>query len=466
MTETILAIAGFLMVGIIVWGLVQSKITPVPVFVIVSVIVGMLVILPDYNLLFKSIDSGVRTTMPIAVLFIFSIIYFSLMNDVGMFDPFVNFLVKSAGTNVVLITVVTSIIAIIAHLDGALASTLLITVPAMLPIYKRLNMRPLVLLVIIGAAMSIMNLLPWGGPVARTAAITKLDINLLWKNLIPLQIVGCFVVVAFAAFMGAIEKKRGAGLAVGAGGVVEMPQEEIDPKKEALKRPKLIWFNALVTLTIILLLCFTKIPLYFAFMAGLAVTLVVNFPNPKDQTARIKAYAGEALAMSSILLAAGVFLGVLTAKVLPLPGVMAAGKPVVLDMIGAMARMIISVIPNFLGPYLHIILGFFSIPIGMVLGTDSFFFGFVPLAMEAGKSFGVDPVNMAKTLLIGKNYGVLVTPHAATTYLAIGLAGVELKDHLKYCTFWLWILGVISMLIALPLGIISLSGIPQPLFSL
>ena len=82
----------------------------------------------------------------------------------------------------------------------------------MLPLYKRLNIRPLVLLVIIGAAMSIMNLLPWGGPVARTAAITKTDITLLWHSLIPLQVVGMGLVIAFAAFMGVIEKKRGAGI--------------------------------------------------------------------------------------------------------------------------------------------------------------------------------------------------------------------------------------------------------------
>ncbi len=55
-------------------------------------------------------------------------------------------------------------------------------VPAMRPIYKRLNMRPLVLLVIIGAAMSIMNLLPWGRPVAGTAAIAKMDITCSGKT--------------------------------------------------------------------------------------------------------------------------------------------------------------------------------------------------------------------------------------------------------------------------------------------
>ncbi|XEQ94051.1 Mg(2+)/citrate complex secondary transporter [Sporomusa carbonis] len=100
----------------------------------------------------KFIQSGVGTTMPIAILFIFSIVYFGVMTDVGMFDPFVNFVVKKAGSNVILVTIATALIAAIAHLDGALASTPLVTIPAMLPIYKKLNMRPVVLLVIIGAA--------------------------------------------------------------------------------------------------------------------------------------------------------------------------------------------------------------------------------------------------------------------------------------------------------------------------
>jgi CitMHS family citrate-Mg2+:H+ or citrate-Ca2+:H+ symporter len=321
----------------------------------------------------------------------------------------VNLLVKMAKTNVVLVTIATAIIAILGHLDGALASTLLITIPAMLPVYKRLNMRPLVLLVIIGAAMSIMNLLPWGGPVARTAAIAKVDINAFWAELIPLQIVILGVVLLFAAFMGVVEKRRGAGLPAGA--EFNLAAETIDPKIAALKRPKLVWFNCLLTLGIVSLLCFTKIPMYAAFMLGLSIALVVNFPNAKDQAARFKAHAGEALPMASILLGAGVFLGVLTGT----------------KMIDAMASTLINIIPDALGPYLHVIMGLTAVPVGMVLGTDSFFFGLVPLAMQAGAKFGIDPFNMAKIMLIGKNYGVLVTPHAATTYMAIGLAGVELK---------------------------------------
>lgn len=58
------------------------------------------------------------------------------MNDVGMFDPLMNFLAKKAGNNIVLVTIATGIIATIAHLDGTTAGTCLITVPAMLPLYK------------------------------------------------------------------------------------------------------------------------------------------------------------------------------------------------------------------------------------------------------------------------------------------------------------------------------------------
>ena len=433
-----LAIIGFLMVAVIIYCLLQSKATPAPIF-IVTPIVAAVAAGASFQEIAKFIQSGVAITMPIAVLFIFSIIYFSVMSDVGLFDPFVNFLVKKAGSNVVAVTIATALVATIAHLDGALASTLLITIPAMLPIYKKLNMRPVVLLVIIGAAMSIMNLLPWGGPVARTAAITKTDITLLWHSLIPLQVVGLVIVVAFAAFMGMLEKKRGAGYVSDAAGA-DAQDAVVDPKVEALKRPKLLWFNTLLTAAVIGLLCFTKIPLYAAFMVGLALALIVNYPKIEDQNGRIKAHSANALGMASILLASGIFLGVLSGT----------------KMLTAMANALIAIIPDFMGPYLHLVMGALAVPIGMLLGTDSYFFGLVPLAMGVGAKYGIEPSNMANAMLIGKNFGVLTTPHAATTFLGIGLAGVELKEHLKFCTPWLWALSLVSLLTAIVMGIVRI----------
>ena len=201
-----------------------------------------------------------------------------MMGDVGLFDPMVNWLVKKAGSNIVMVTVATACVAVISHLDGALASTLLITIPAFLPIYKKLHMRPVVICAIIGAAMSIMNLLPWGGPVARCASILNLPPEQLWRELIPLQGVGLVIVIAFAVYMGILEKRRGAG-PVPTGKAAELSEDllgggsdpEAEAKAAAMKRPKLLWFNALLTIGVILSLCFTKIPMYAAFMFGLAL---------------------------------------------------------------------------------------------------------------------------------------------------------------------------------------------------
>lgn len=437
-----LGFLGLLMIVIIVWALIQSKTNPVPIFVIVPIIAAVIAGFGPEDI-FKFIQTGVSKTWSTAVLFIFSIVYFSLMSDVGLFDPMVNYLAKKAGNNIMLVTIATAMIAVIGHLDGALASTLLITIPAMLPIYKKLHIRPVVLVCIIGAAMSIMNLVPWGGPVARTGVVLNADVNALWQDLIPLQGVGLVILLVFATYMGMVEKRRGAGLnptgeaALLDSSIVSADSNATTADIEAMKRPKLLWFNGILTLIVILLLCFTKIPLYGAFMFGLAIALIVNFPGAKAQAKAIKMHADTALTMPMILLASGVFLGVLSGT----------------KMMDNMASMLIALVPDFLGPHLQTVFGIFGVPIGMLLGTDSYFFGLVPLAISVGQKFGVNPQDMAMAMLISKNYGVLVTPHAATTFLACGLAGIEIKDMLKFCAPRLFVMSLISLACGAMLGL-------------
>lgn len=434
-----LALLGFGMIGVIIFLLIQEKLHPAVVFVIVPVIAAVLAG-TDIVELGKFVTSGVGKTMSVAVLFIFSITYFCVMNDAGMFDKMVDTLTRKAGNNVILVTVATTVIAIIGHLDGALASTILITCPAMLPVYRRLNMRPVVMLACIGAAMSIMNLVPWGGPTARVGAITGVDVRELWVAMIPVQAIGLVITLGFAVYMGMVEKRRGAGYLSDA----ELCAVEDGCDLEAiaaLKRPKLVLFNVVLTLGVIGLLCFSKLPAYFDFMVGLAIALMVNYPGVKAQTARIKAHAAEALSVPAVLLTTGIFLGVLTGT----------------KMLDAMAVALISVIPGVFGPFLHLVMGIFAVPIGMMLGTDSYFFGLVPLAIKVGQTYGIDQLDMAYAMLIGKNYGVLVTPHAATTYLAIGMAGgISLKEHLTFCMPRLWLLSLLALASALAVGVIHL----------
>lgn len=444
--EVLLGVMGILMIATIVWALIQSKTNPVPIFVIVPIIAAVIVGFGPQDI-FEFIKVGVSKTWSTAVLFIFSIVFFSLMGDVGLFDPMVNWLAKKAGNNIMAVTIATSLIAVIAHMDGALASTLLITIPAMLPVYKKLHIRPVTLLVIIGAAMSIMNLVPWGGPVARTGVVLNADVNALWQELIPLQGIGLVILVVFAGYMGMVEKRRGAGLnPTGEAALLDSTIDEgdnIGPSQadfDEMKRPKLIWVNLIITLGVIGLLCFTKIPLYGAFMLGLALALIINFPGAKAQSKAIKMHADTALTMPMILLASGVFLGVLSGT----------------KMMESMATLLIGLVPEAIGGHLQTVFGILGVPIGMLLGTDSYFFGLLPLAISVGENFGVDAHNMAMAMLISKNYGVLVTPHAATTFLACGLAGVEIKDMLKFCAPRLFILSLISLATGAMLGLFTI----------
>ena len=223
------------------------------------------------------------------------------------------------------------------------------------------------------------------------------------------------------------------------GEAAQNAQEE-DAKLPSYRRPKLFWFNlALTIIVIIMLVVFSKVPAYFPFMLGTALALVVNYSS-KEQTALIKKHAANALSVPAILLASGIFLGVFSGT----------------GMLHHLAEALIAIIPNFMGPHLPVLMGATAVPVGMMLGTDAYIFGLIPLAIEVGAKFGISATAMADAMLIGKNYGVLVTPHAATTFLAVGLAGVPLKDLFTYVFPRLWILSLIAIVFGLMIGLIPL----------
>lgn len=160
------AVVGFAMIICIVALLLKGKMSPIVVLTVIPAVAALIlghgpVEIADF------IKEGVKTTTNNGILFIFSVIYFGVMSDTGMFDVIVNFLVKKAGNNVIAVTVATAIIATIAHLDGTTATTVLITIPALYPVYKAMKIDTKILLCLTGACMGVMNLLPWGGPVAR-----------------------------------------------------------------------------------------------------------------------------------------------------------------------------------------------------------------------------------------------------------------------------------------------------------
>jgi CitMHS family citrate-Mg2+:H+ or citrate-Ca2+:H+ symporter len=453
-----LGLFGFLTVTIIVFLLLKKTTVPSIAFIVVPTVIVLIAgytgFLPESALMNgktleafsfltagRFIKAGVRGTYETAALFIFSITFFCLMDDVGLFDRIIGGLTKKAGNSVVPVCMLTTLIAMIGHLDGSGASTFLITIPAMHPVFKRLRIRNTSLMLIATSSMGVMNLLPWGGPTLRAASVINMDAGELWQSILPMQGVGIILAFAVSFIVGRMEVKRGAGYnpnyqpALESGGGIKN-----DEQKTTLQRPRLFWFNLILTLATVLALCFVKVPSFYLFMIATAITLLVNYPGSKIQSARIGAHAKGAVMMASTLLAAGVLLGVLQQS----------------GMMDAMGKLMVGIIPSMLGPYIAIVAGVFSAPLALAFDTDSYYYGVLPVVVNVASNYGVPPVSVAITMVVCRNLACFISPMVPATLLGCGLAEVEINEHIKTSFFWVWGISIIMLLSGLFIGVVPL----------
>lgn len=440
MNETLLALLGFATILAIIVLLLKNVTVPALAFIGVSTAATLILIATGTFGLEEMggfIKAGVADVHGTAALFIFSVLFFGIMTDAGMFDRVINALMKRVGSNVVGVALMTCVVAMIGHLDGGGASTFLITIPAMLPVYKRLHMRRATLLLICVTAMGVMNLMPWGGPTMRAASVLNIEANDLWRQLMPMQAVGIVIAVATAVFWGFLEKKN---IAATGGEVLEdaAAAEEAAGTDSDLARPQFFLFNILLTLAVILCLVFLPVPSYYIFMVGCVLALFVNYPGAKAQNRIIKSHSGPALMMASTILAAGVFLGVLEQS-----GIM-----------DHMANVLASFIPAPMGRFLPLIIGALSVPLTLLFCTDSYFYGLLPVLISIGDAFGVNPVHTAIAMVVCRNCATFISPVVPATFLGVGLAGVEIKDHIKHSFFWIWGVSLLCLLSGLIFGVI------------
>lgn len=430
---------GFLTMILIIVLLLKSKTVPSIAFIAVPVIAA-LVAGCSFIDIGAYVKEGVMDVAATACLFIFSILFFGIMTDVGVFDRLIDALVKRAGNNVIAVTITSCLVAMIGHLDGGGASTFLITIPSMLPIYKKLKMRKTSLMVICVAAMGVMNLLPWGGPTMRSASVLGIDASELWHTLIPMQAVGVVVALVVAVLVGMIEKKRGAGFDPNAVIVETDEEKSANAEKTELQRPKLFWFNVALTLAIILSLVFVDVPSYFLFMIGVAVALLVNYPGKKMQSRIIKSHSDAALMMATTLFTAGILLGVLDGS----------------GMMDAMASQIVAILPESFGPHIALIIGILSAPLALVFSTDAYFYGVLPIIISVGEKFGVAPIEIAIAMVVCRNCASFISPVVPATFLGCGLAEIEINEHIKASFLWVFAISIICLLSGVIFGIIRI----------
>lgn len=297
-----LALLGFLTIAVFL-GLILTKKVSVIVSLILVPIVFALIGGFGGELGTFMLD-GIVSVAPTGIMLGFAILFFGVMNNAGLFDPMISRILKLVKGDPVKITIGTVIIAMVAHLDGSGASTFLITIPALLPLYNKLGMSRIVLAGMVALGAGTMNLTPWGGPTARAAAALDVSTAQLFNPIIPAFIAGIVWIIFVAYLVGKKERKR-----LGVQDMEHSLHDEMTEEERSMRRPKLFWFNLVLTILTIVALVQVWLPLPIVFMVAFAVAVLINYPKPNDQMDQIRTQSVGMITVVSIIFAAGIFTG-------------------------------------------------------------------------------------------------------------------------------------------------------------
>ena len=417
--------------------LLTGKVSPFVIFSTLPVFIALIAGFAPADI-YQFFLAGLTKVTPIAVMFIFAILFFSLLQERGLFEPIISLIIRKAGQHLVMIPMATVLIATIAHIDGSGASTFLICIPALLPIYERLKLSPYLLLLLVSASASVMNMLPWAGPLGRAASVIESDPTQLWYPLIPIQMCAFIILLVAAYFLGRREEARL---------LTETQGSHVLDDQDATLHPKALpdhppsnqsllssnwWLNLSLTLMIITLLVSGILPSALVFMIALSLALLINRLSLDEQQAFLKRHAWNALHMAMIIFAAGVFLGVLKES----------------KMLHALSESLMHILPQQLLTHIHIIVGIFGAPFELILNTDAYYFALLPIVDQAVQPHAVSSQSVVYAMLIGNIIGTFISPFSPALWLGLGLAKLEIGPYIRYAFAWIWGLSLILMLIA------------------
>ena len=493
---------GFSMIAVFMYLILTKRLTPMVALILVpltfAALAGAFGITGQADEgVVDSIMTAIGDFAPTAVLLFFAIIYFGLMIDVGLFDKLVAGILKLVGNDPAKVVIGTAILTALISLDGDGSTTFIVVTAALLPVYQRLGLSPVVLTCVAGLTNGTLNIVPWGGPTARAAAALGVDASDVFLPMLPSLAVGIALCLAFAWSLGVSERRRlrredpfrwGPGGDVAAvdgltggsisggrgkgsgprGGSPVSPAPEgsigdrarqvavleelrtdveeapsladsaLDPNRSTL-RPKLFWFNLALTVGIMVTLVLDVVPLPYLFMVGSAIALVVNFPKIGDQAKMVTAHASEIIAVVSMVMAAAVLTGVLSGT----------------GMVDAMSAWLVSVIPTSMGPFMAVITGLISIPATFFMSNDAFYFGILPVLAETGAHYGIPAVEMARASITGQPVH-MQSPLVPAILLLVSLSRVDLGDHHKKVLWRALVVALAMLAVGVLVGSIGL----------
>ncbi|KAF0820930.1 Citrate/H+ symporter of CitMHS family [Bacillus sp. ZZV12-4809] len=439
-----LAILGYCMVAVFMALIMTKRMSALLALIIVPILFAL--IGGFYTGIGDMMLEGIKQVAPTGVMLVFAILYFGIMIDAGLFDPIVNTILRIVKGDPLKIALGTVALASLVALDGDGTTTFIITVTAMLPLYKKLNMNLYMLATLALLSIGVMNMTPWGGPTARVISSLQLTTEEVFLPLIPVMAAGILFAFLAAWYFGIKERKR-----IGIRSMDDSAIRELQAAEEQiaaavsresladLQRPKLIWVNAGLTIALLIALIAGLLPLPVLFMLGFAIAAMINYPDLVQQKERVAAHAGNVLAVVALVFASGIFTGIMNGT----------------EMVDAMATALVQVIPDQLGSQLPLITAITSMPFTYFMANDPYYYGIIPIIGETAASYNIPMAEIARASVLGQPAHVL-SPLYAAGYLLVGMIGIDYGQNQRFALKWAVASSLFMIMAAIAFGVISI----------
>lgn len=430
-----LAFLGLSMVAVFTYLIMAKRLSPIVALVVIPVLFSVFAGFAATT--DKMMIDGIKMVAPSAALLLFAILFFGVLFDAGLFDPLIKFILKQVKGDPVKVAMGTAVLALTAALDGDGTSTYMIVCAAMLPLYRRLDLNPMILACICVLSLSVMGgMTPWGGPATRVIAVLGLDASAFLVPLLPTMAAGALGVLFVARTLGKRERQRLGVIELGGQGEPDYIEAIVGHTPH--KNPRLNLINLLLVLAVMSSLIFNILHSVISFLLGFILALTINYPSLSRQKERMLAHAGNAMVVVLLVFAAGVFAGILSGT----------------KMVDAISQLIVNAIPASWGHLFPLVVAVTSMPLTFLLSNDAYYFGVVPILANAAAEYGIAPIEIARASVMGQPVHQ-ISPLVASTLLLVGLIDRDLGDFQRFTLRWAVLLSIMMTAVSLLTGAFS-----------